>query len=207
MKSAILTLAVGLNALLATGRLDAAEFKIELPPETQAFKPGPGSDLANGQCLICHSVEYVVTQPPFPRTFWTAEVKKMREKYGAPLPEEQTEAVADYLARNYSVGTNGSPAAQPAQVISAPPTSAMDGQGLATRYGCFGCHNVEAKLVGPPYQQVAQKYHEDPQAAAKITEQIYKGGSGKWGPVIMPPFPMITDAECKVLATWIVSRK
>jgi len=34
-----------------------------------------------------------------------------------------------------------------------------------------------------------------------------KGGSGKWGPIIMPPFPAVTDAETKALADWILSRK
>src|SRR5512141_225840 len=44
--------------------LFAAPVKIDLPAETDAFKPAPGVELANGQCLSCHSVEYVVTQPP-----------------------------------------------------------------------------------------------------------------------------------------------
>jgi mono/diheme cytochrome c family protein len=40
----------------------AAEVKIQLPPETDSFKPGPGADIANSQCLTCHSVEYVTTK-------------------------------------------------------------------------------------------------------------------------------------------------
>ena len=81
----------------------------------------------------------------------------------------------------------------------------MDGEALARRFGCFGCHNLTGTLVGPPYQEAARKYRGDPQAAAKITEQIQKGGSGKWGPVIMPPFAMIGEADCKTRAAWIVS--
>jgi len=45
------------------------------------------------------------------------------------------------------------------------------------------------------------------EAFEKIAEQIHKGGSGKWGPVIMPPFPTVSDAETKALTEWILSRK
>src|SRR5256885_2188285 len=66
----------------------SAPMKIESPPETEAFKHAPGSEIANGQCLTCHSVEYVGTQPLMPRAFWAGSVKKMQEKYGAQIPQE-----------------------------------------------------------------------------------------------------------------------
>src|SRR5436853_1874209 len=79
---------------------------IALPPETGAFKQDTGAEIANGQCLTCHSVEYVLMQPPMPRAFWKSSVQKMQQKYGAPIPDEQVDALADYLTRNYGVGTN-----------------------------------------------------------------------------------------------------
>src|SRR3954471_14445483 len=82
-------------------------FEIQLPPETGAFKQDVGAELANGQCLICHSVEYVTTQPPMLRAFWKASVQKMQQKYGAPVPEAQVEPLVDYLTRNYGITTNG----------------------------------------------------------------------------------------------------
>ena len=51
-----------------------------LPAETGAFKQDTGAEIANGQCLVCHSVEYVSTQPPFPRAFWKSSVQKMQVK-------------------------------------------------------------------------------------------------------------------------------
>jgi len=33
---------------------------IQLPPETAAFKQDNSAEFANGQCLTCHSVEYVI---------------------------------------------------------------------------------------------------------------------------------------------------
>src|SRR5450755_3207213 len=90
-------LAIGLAA--AAGSL-ANSLRIDLPKETATLKPGPGADVANGHCLICHSAEYITTQPrDKPLAFWKAEVEKMRKVYGAPIPDDQVDVVADYLAR------------------------------------------------------------------------------------------------------------
>lgn len=189
-------------------RAIGAGLKIELPPETASFKPAPGGDLANGQCLTCHSVDYVVIQPPSPRTYWESCVKKMREKFGAAIPDEQVEPLVNYLSQNYGPVTNVPAAtAKPAKVASTPPEETLSGESLAVRYGCLGCHNVSVKIVGPAYKDIAAKYRDDGSALQKISEQIHKGGSGKWGPVLMPPFPSVTDAETKALADWILSQK
>ncbi len=80
----------------------AGTVRIEIPSEHATLKPGTGSDLANGQCLICHSAEYITTQPPGkPLAFWKAEVEKMRKVYGAPIPDDQINPIAEYLARSY----------------------------------------------------------------------------------------------------------
>jgi sulfite dehydrogenase len=196
--------AAALFSLLGLFAARGGGVKIELPAETASFKPGPGSEIANGQCLVCHSVEYVTTQPALPRAYWSFSVKKMRDKFGAPIPEDQVDPLVNYLSVNYGSETNLTLTAAAGGQASAPANTA---EALATRYGCLGCHNVSAKIVGPPYKDVAAKYREDPGAVAKIGQQIHQGGSGKWGPIIMPPFPMISDAEIKTLADWILSQK
>lgn len=179
--------------------------KIELPHETVAFKFAPGSEIANGQCLTCHSVEYVSTQPPLPRAFWASSVKKMQDKYGASVPTEQVEALVEYLVRNYGVTTN----AAPTNVTNAPAssTTVLDGQSIAMKYGCLSCHNVSMKIVGPSYKDIADKYRKDAAAKTKVAEQIRNGGSGKWGPIIMPPFPQVTPEEVRLVSDWILGQK
>ncbi len=94
------------GALVAAGAL-ASSLKIELPTEAASLKPGSGAEIAKGQCLTCHSAEYITTQPrDKPLAFWKAEVEKMKKAYGAPIPDDQVSAIADYLARSY--GTGGS---------------------------------------------------------------------------------------------------
>jgi hypothetical protein len=80
----------------------AAALKIDLPPETAAFRPGPHLELVKARCLICHSADYVSTQPPnLPRATWNAEVAKMKKVYGAPFADEDAEPLVEYLVKTY----------------------------------------------------------------------------------------------------------
>jgi len=192
---------------LCVSPLHAAVLKIQLPVETGVFKPAPGSDLANAHCLTCHSVEYVQMQPPKPLDFWTAEVKKMREKYGAQFPGEVSPELADYLAINYGTETNRpAPISAAASSLTTAPGAPLSAETLATKYGCLSCHKVNTKVVGPAFKDVAAKYRSDPAALDKISEQIHNGGAGKWGPAVMPPYhTLVTDAQADALARWIMS--
>lgn len=87
----------------------ASEVTITLPPETAAFKPGAGAELAQANCMTCHSAEYIATQPRMPRKFWEAEVKKMKEKFAAPLADENLAALADYLTATYGIPEKKAP--------------------------------------------------------------------------------------------------
>jgi predicted cobalt transporter CbtA len=94
------------GALATVGAVaPALGLKIELPKETATLKAGPGLEAVNAQCLACHSVDYIITQPrDKPLAFWKAEVEKMKKVYGAPIPDDQIDPVADYLARSYGTG-------------------------------------------------------------------------------------------------------
>lgn len=74
---------------------------------------------------------------------------------------------------------------------------------LATKYGCLGCHGIDAKLVGPSYHEVAARYAGNTDAAT-LAERIRAGGSGHWGEMAMPPHPQVKPADAKKLAAWIL---
>nr|WP_218118050.1 MULTISPECIES: c-type cytochrome [Pelistega] len=84
--------------------------------------------------------------------------------------------------------------------------NAQDAQALANAKACMACHNVEAKVIGPSYKDVAAKYASDDKAIDLLVASIKGGSTGKWGSVPMPPNP-VTDDEAKTLATWILSLK
>ena len=82
-------------ALLVTGATRADESGI-------ALEPGPGRELVQSTCAICHSVDYIVMNSPFQdRAGWTKTVDKMVHVMGAPLNPEDVTTVVDYLERHY----------------------------------------------------------------------------------------------------------
>jgi hypothetical protein len=87
-------------ALMAAGvgvtRADSAG-SITLPPPNNTFNDGPNAALAQAKCVICHSADYIYTQPPLTKAQWTAEVTKMQKAYGAPIADADIPLLVDYL--------------------------------------------------------------------------------------------------------------
>jgi cytochrome c len=83
-------------------------------------------------------------------------------------------------------------------------TGAWANADLAKKNNCLACHAVDKKIVGPAYQDVAKKYAGQADAEATLAKNIKAGGSGKWGPIPMPPQTQLSDAEAKTLATWVL---
>jgi len=92
-------------------------------------------------------------------------------------------------------------AAAAAVVLAAP---ARADEALAKKHNCLACHQLDKKVVGPAYKDIAKKYKGKSGAAALLAEKVKKGGSGTWGPIPMPPNPAVPDADLKKLVDWIL---
>jgi len=90
-----------LVAIFACITVAIAADEWRLPDEKPAFKSAPGAELVQANCLMCHSHEYITTQPAFTREQWKASVTKMQQKYGAPIAPEAVDTLLGYLVRNY----------------------------------------------------------------------------------------------------------
>lgn len=102
MKRTVFAATVATCTLLAAGFAIAKPLSYELPDETAEFRDGPGVELAQQNCVACHSVDYVITQPPKKgQAFWEAEVNKMKKTYGAPIEEADIKGIVDYLTATY----------------------------------------------------------------------------------------------------------
>ncbi|MDH2919064.1 MAG: c-type cytochrome [Sideroxydans sp.] len=83
-----------------------------------------------------------------------------------------------------------------------------DGRKLATKSGCFVCHAVEKKVVGPAWRDVAAKYRGDATAEAMLVAKVSKGGKGAWGGTPMPAnSPRVSDSDIKALVRFVLSLK
>ena len=89
--------------------------------------------------------------------------------------------------------------------VAAVGQNAMASEELAQKYNCLACHKVDAKLVGPSYQDIAAKYKDDASAADTLATKIKEGGSGVWGQIPMPPNPTVSDEDIKALVDWILA--
>jgi len=71
--------------------------------EPTELRDGAGRDLTVGRCIICHSVEYIPSNAPaMNRAAWQKSIQKMKEKFGAPITDEEAKQILDYLDANYS---------------------------------------------------------------------------------------------------------
>ncbi len=96
------------------------------------------------------------------------------------------------IAASVAVGILGAPAAQASEA-------------LLKKHNCVACHQVDKKLVGPSYKDVANKYKGQKDVAAKLAETVKKGGQGVWGQVPMPPNAAVPDADIKQMVVYILS--
>jgi cytochrome c len=86
--------------------------------------------------------------------------------------------------------------------------SGANERGLAQKSGCFACHTIEKKLVGPSWNEVATKYSGQKDAEAMLIAKVSKGGSGVWGSTPMPPnSPKVGEGDIKALVRFILSLK
>jgi mono/diheme cytochrome c family protein len=91
-------------ALLAGWPVVAKPLTYTLPDDTAELRASkhPGFEAAGNNCMSCHSVDYINTQPPKRgAAFWEAEVTKMIKVYHAPIDEADAKAIAEYLAQAY----------------------------------------------------------------------------------------------------------
>jgi cytochrome c len=78
-------------------------------------------------------------------------------------------------------------------------------EALAKKHNCLACHQVDKKVIGPAYRDIAKKYKGQKDAAAQLEQKVKKGGVGVWGQIPMPPNAAVPDADIKKLVAWILS--
>jgi len=90
--------------LVVAARADAVPKRIVLPADSVALvaSPLPGYHKALGQCVGCHSAEYMLYQPPnAARPYWDAMVKRMKAVFNAPIDDADMPDIVDYLVKTY----------------------------------------------------------------------------------------------------------
>jgi cytochrome c len=90
-----------------------------------------------------------------------------------------------------------------ALVAGAVALPAQADEALAKKHNCLACHQVDKKVIGPAYREIAKKY-KGQNVAAQLEQKVKKGGVGVWGQIPMPPNPAVPDGDVKKLVDWIL---
>ena len=80
-----------------TSKFVFADTSVTLPEEPATFPVRAGSDVMNANCAGCHSPSMILLQPALTSAQWTAEIKKMKEVYKAPVDPAAEPAILSYL--------------------------------------------------------------------------------------------------------------
>lgn len=76
---------------------------------------------------------------------------------------------------------------------------------LAWASGCFNCHDVEERVRGPAWRDVARRYRDDPEAFERLVATVISGGSGNWGDDAMTANRRVPEADVRTLVEWLLA--
>ena len=102
------------------------------------------------------------------------------------------------------------PAAAAAAAAAATPRAVADKNpaavalALAQKNNCLVCHNVETKIVGPAFRDVAARHGARADAEDYLAGKIKSGGQGIWGNIPMPA-QTLPDADARLIAQWLAA--
>lgn len=85
--------------------------------------------------------------------------------------------------------------------------TALANADLAKAKNCLACHQVENKVLGPAFKEVAAKYAGKKDMEAKLVKKVMEGGSGVWGAVPMPANAQVNKEEATTLVKWVLALK
>ena len=79
---------------------------------------------------------------------------------------------------------------------------------LASEKLCFSCHAIDAKITGPSYREVADKYAGYPDTiVSHLADKVIMGGSGVWGDQQMTPHPDLSKQDAETLVRYVLMLK
>lgn len=80
-----------------------------------------------------------------------------------------------------------------------------EGKLLISKSDCMACHNLDKKVVGPAYMDVAKKYPLTDANVNLLAQKVISGGTGVWGQIPMVPHATLSSADSKKMVKYVLS--
>jgi cytochrome c len=81
------------------------------------------------------------------------------------------------------------------------------GLSLIKKSTCFGCHSHKAKLAGPSFEEISNRYEPNERTKKQLSDHILNGSRGVWGDQQMPAHPDFTEDQRLQIANFILQVK
>jgi len=75
---------------------------------------------------------------------------------------------------------------------------------LLSQYACLACHQIETKVVGPSFREVAAKYKDRSELREFFAARIKAGSTGVWGSIPMPAQDL-PEADLAAISAWLAA--
>lgn len=92
-----------------------------------------------------------------------------------------------------------------AKVVDSAAAGKNEGLALIEGGDCLTCHKVDTRVVGPSYQEVADKYSDGD--IDMLASKIIEGGKGNWGEIPMTPHAGMSKDNAKKMVEYILTLK
>lgn len=81
---------------------------------------------------------------------------------------------------------------------------------LIDQQHCMFCHTVDSPFLAPSFRQIAERYRDKPDAAARLEQKLRLGGKAHWGDMPMPPPSErggpLSPQDAHTLIDWVLSQ-
>jgi cytochrome c len=104
------------------------------------------------------------------------------------------------LSVRYFSSSGAAEAAMSGAIADDPP-----GLGTIRTSNCLTCHAFDARLIGPSFADIRNRYAYSQANVAALSRHILEGASGIWGRTKMPSHPELTMEQAAACVTWILN--
>jgi cytochrome c len=89
-------------------------------------------------------------------------------------------------------------------IVSEAKSREASGLTLIKTVGCFNCHAVKNKLIGPSFEAIAKKYANNARSVTMLANKVINGSASVWGTEKMPPHPDLKTNQSIDIINWIM---